>query len=227
MTVRKTSLGFLRISLRGWLLGFLFVNLALGAFVYRASKRKEAVEAFQRFGGTVHFDFESEKHTNSNFVFADREPSMLRPYLHDSAVHEVVIISFVNAERDVDDRDLRYLGPLSEVRCLCLMRIEAFGIEKCRMTDAGVEHLLSLKRVEVLQIGGAPLTDRAAAQLSRLTTLRKLWLNDAKLTDAGLESLAELPNLVELCVRGTFVTKGGVESFRKRSPHCEVHWDGD
>jgi hypothetical protein len=225
--VGKESPGCLRINLRGFLLCFLAINLAIGAFAFRATKRKAAVESFEAIGGSVTFDHESEKLANSNFAFQPRDESLLRRHLHNSAVQQVVVVSFVNANRDVVDNDLRHLRHLREVRCLCLMRIEPFGIPKCRITDAGMDYLLSLNQVEVLQIGGAPLTDRAAEKLSRLKSLRTLWLEDAKLTDAGLKELAELPNLTELCVYRTQVTEDGVVSFKKRLPHCKVYWDGE
>lgn len=217
----------MRISLRGLLVGVLLINLALGLFVWRARARLDAVAAWETVGVDVVFDDDKAELANSNFTFTPRQPHPLKGYLGESAVQEAVIVSFVNANQGASDDDLKTLQVFGEVKCLCLSRIEAFGVPRCHVTDAGINDLSSLRRVEVLQTSGARLSDRAAEQLSKLRSLRTLWLNDTQLTDQGLDHLARLPNLLELCVSRTQVTKGGVASFRKRSPHCKIYWEGD
>jgi hypothetical protein len=51
-------------------------------------------------------------------------------------------------------------------------------------------------------------------------------VNQTAVTDRGLDELRGLGRLIELHVGQTKVTADGVKAFSKRTPGCQIIWDG-
>ena len=69
-------------------------------------------------------------------------------------------------------------------------------MSKCRITDAGIEHLRNLKNLRSLNIFGTQISDASLKVLRGMTELRDIYLTDLKLSAEAVTALKKaLPNL--------------------------------
>ena len=75
-------------------------------------------------------------------------------------------------------------------------------LQKCAVTDAGLEHLRSLTKLVELDLSGTTVTDAGLARLEGLKQLNALDLGGTRVTDRGLPQLRRFPMLrsLNLCL---------------------------
>lgn len=102
----------------------------------------------------------------------------------------------------VDDRELRFLSPLTGLQFLDLTGTP--------VTDAGLVHLLGLENLETISLWDTAVTDDGVRLLSRLPRLRQLGLGNTAVTDDGLRALQRCRALRLLQLWGTAVEGPGL-----------------
>lgn len=106
-------------------------------------------------------------------------------------------------ETEITDRELGYLlGSLDNLRFLSLA--------ETRVTDAGLQHLLSLKGLQELHLDHTAITDQGLAVVAALQSLQVLDLKDTPITDAGIACLTALTNLRGLYLTRTRISDAGL-----------------
>ena len=226
---------FLQFSLRALLVFVLLVSIGMSWFavkLQRARRQKEAVEAIQKAGGWVKYDYEAA------FPFAEPSvPKWARKLFGDDFFFDVVEVwEAVN----VGDDEARHLKVLTSLVSLDLSggQITDAGLEDLEeltnletlyltytpITDAGLENLKGLTDLEWLGLTATRITDAGLGHLEGLTNLIRLEGNCTQVTDAGLEHLKGLRSLRKLNLRGTKVTPEGVDKLREALPECKIKY---
>jgi protocatechuate 3,4-dioxygenase beta subunit len=107
------------------------------------------------------------------------------------------------------DDGLKQLAGLKQLRSLWI------GMNRARLTDAGVRHLAGLTTLEQLDLQRAEVTDAGVAALKDLKQLRTLYLSGpasgSRLTDASVEHLLGMTRLQDLGLTNTRLTEQGVQ----------------
>ncbi len=110
-------------------------------------------------------------------------------------------------------------GLIREVKALAQRKPDAlqFGPPKqTAISGAALEIFQTyLPKIRTLNLNRCEITDEGVENLRPLKQLRSLFLNDTKITDAGLEKLNNLPLLVELQIAGTAAGDEGMKEIVK------------
>lgn len=218
-------------SLRTALIGMTVLAVWLGLHMNSVRKQQAAIEAFQRYGGRMHYDYELALADHFRFKM-NAESSMpnwllkafgrdhfhsvasiqmVRGAQHDADYEQVFrqLGSFPKLERlwladtQLTDRELRYVGQVAELRILDIQS----GYE---ITDQGVTHLLNLNQLEHLCLRNSQMTDISLRPLTRFSELKKLWIGGNDITDNGLIHLKQLTKLEVLGLTNSNVTEDGL-----------------
>jgi len=192
-------------SLRALLVFVLLVSVGmswLGVKLQQARKQKAAVEAIEKAGGVVYYDYGRESRSLLPTEVEPPYPTWLRESLGDDFFFDVRAVS----ANDVSDEHLNHLAKLTTVKSLYL--------DSPQITDAGLEHLAELGKVCYLSLPGTQITDAGLVHLKSLTNLTTLDLSGTQITDAGLVHLTELTSLGALGLSDTQITDGGLEHVR-------------
>ena len=136
----------------------------------------------------------------------------------------VYLRSLVNLTSMSLDRTKVGDAGLTELKALTKMA--ALGLWTTPITNLGLQHLAALTELRELYIGGTAIGDDGLRSLKPLTKLTHLGVNQTAVTDRGLDELRGLGRLIELHVGQTKVTADGVKAFSKRTPGCQIIWDG-
>ena len=202
MSERRRTRRFLQFSLRALLVFVLLVSVGMSWFAVkleRARRQKEAVEAIEKAGGEVGYDYDLARFENPSaepFV-----PEWVRAICVDDFFYDVVWVH-VYFECFGDDEAI-YLKGLTDVT-----RLEVIDTE---ITDAGLKHLEGLSSLTHLDLSQNEITDAGLEHLEGLSNLEWLHLGYTHITDAGLEHLQGLTNLELLDLCDTQVTDHGLE----------------
>ncbi len=105
----------------------------------------------------------------------------------------------------VDDSDLRFLKPPSQVRSLSLGRTE--------VSDEGLAGLPPLAELEWLDLSYTEVTDRTVEQLAKSPMLQQLDLEGTRITNQSLATLGSLQQLEEIDLSGTSIDDEGLKSL--------------
>jgi len=201
----------------------------LGIKVREANRQKEAVEAMQKLGGFVKYDYEF-------FDVSSAGATWLRKRVGDDFFADVGLLSLEKSRVTdaglVDIRGLPNLEILSlnntQVSSAGLMqlrgltRLEALFLTYTPIADAGLEHLEGLVRLKTLSLADTQVTDAGLVHLKGLTQLETLHLSNTPVTDAGLVRLRQLTNLQQLFLNGTQVTDKGCDELQKALPNLKI-----
>ncbi|MQL83783.1 hypothetical protein Taro_016261 [Colocasia esculenta] len=90
---------------------------------------------------------------------------------------------------------------------LSISNLEKLHISETKLTSEGIRRLSSLVNLRVLNLGGLPVNDQAMTSLQVLTQLEYLDLWGSKITDQGAAMLNMFPKLNYLNLAWTSVTK--------------------
>lgn len=178
------------ISLRGLLLLVLLIALWLGWIVQKARQQREAVAAFQKFGGFVHYNWEfvdgPVKVPRGNLIWKPtwgtltpgRRPwatDWLRCALGDEYFQSIVHVSlYVDIKKGHADASWVNIGP----------------------ADDALRKLATQTSVRTLQIGGEQVTDDNLSYVGQMTGLEELNISwGFHLTDKGFSHLWGLKRL--------------------------------
>ncbi|CAA6671562.1 unnamed protein product [Spirodela intermedia] len=145
-----------------------------------------------------------------------------------------------HGENCIDAEWMAYLGGFRYLRALNLAGAEGsttlfFGmvslkdldISRCsKITDAGIEHILSISNLERLCISETRVTSKGIIRLSSLVNLRSLDLGGLPVTDQAIDSLKVLVQLEYLDLWGSEITNEGSLLFTRfpRLAHLNIAW---
>jgi Leucine-rich repeat (LRR) protein len=147
-----------------------------------------------------------------------------------------------SAEELPNVTELTFTGPHTSNKTLVALRgarsLSTLRLDRCRVTDSGLRHLLSLPRLTRLELKGSTVnatrlselrqrpefsdlartdcsvTDLGLEHISDLRALTHLTVVDCQLTDQGLESVGKLMNLTKLALSGDQISDAGVRALR-------------
>jgi hypothetical protein len=208
----RRSLRWACINIRVMMLMILTVAVPLGGQVNRAREQREAVEAVQRYGGWVHFDFEF---VNGALVpgRAPWGPRWLRTMFGDEYFRTIAYVNF-----DYEPAIGRGVhNPNSKPCDELLKKISGLpGLKKLRMkktqaTDAGLRHIGKMSELEELSIRDArSVTDEGVSQLAQLTNLKHISISFSNLTNDSLVLLSRLPSMEHVELQGNHFSDEGL-----------------
>lgn len=91
-----------------------------------------------------------------------------------------------------------------------------------RVAEAGLEYF-DVPSLEMLDLERTRVTDRGVQDLVSLPGLAWLNLDGTRITDAALESLRRIPTLRTLSLMETRVSPAAIERFQTQCEQCEVY----
>lgn len=213
---------WLRMSVRRLVVIVMMTGGALGWLARSARIQREAVEAIQRAGGYVTYDWEY-KNGESFERSGPRWPKWLVTLLGVAYFGNVTVVQLQSAH---SDQELHMVKHFSQLESLilegakitdqgltvlegkqCLVRLD---LSDTRVGDQGLAHVRGLSRLEVVHLDGTDITDEGLARMKGMTGLKTLGLRGTKVTDGGLAHLKGLSNLTSLDLDGTKITDGGL-----------------
>jgi hypothetical protein len=174
----KPKRRWFQFSLRTLLVFVLLVSIGMSWFAARMTKarrQKKAVQAIERAGGMVSYDYQGD----GPFGDPHAQPPVLkwaRELLGDDFFCDVVMVAIV-ADKDFDDQ-ASHLKALAGIKTLVLTGSQ--------VTDAGLKHMEGLTKLERLSLGGSQVTGAGLGHLEGLTRLTAVGLNGTQVTDTGL-----------------------------------------
>ena len=169
----------------------------LAVKMQRARRQREPVEAIQKAGGRVGYDWGNVKPKSS-------APVWLRRLVGEDFFADVYSVSL--KDTGVGDKDLEHLTGTPHLYMLVLSGTQ--------ITDAGLQHLKGMKNLWWLYLSDTQVTDGGLEYLKGMTSLQQLYLSGTQITDAGLERLTGLIDLAVLDVSDTQVTGTGLEYLK-------------
>ena len=152
----------------------------------RAAKRQTtAVEAVEKLGGTVVFDYQVDAKGIEILEGEPSSPEWLGNLLGDDLFTNVVRVWCDDIQ--VTDAGLEHLKGLTQLQWLCLSNTQ--------VTDGGLAHLKGLTQLQNLLLDNTQVTDAGLEHLKGLTQLQHLLLFNTQVTDEGVKKLQQaLPN---------------------------------
>jgi len=193
-----------------------------------AKKQHAAVEAIERLGGSVVYDYEFGEGWSPDCdgrTVKQPGPAWLRKALGEDCFKTVDSVTLDRT--DITDAWLQHLRELPRIALLSLnntsvtdtglehikdlTQLGVLFLKNTKVTDTGLECLKGLKGLAVLSLDGTQVTDTGLIHLRGLNQLRCLHLNGTQITDSGLRHFKELTGLVELSLNDTRVSNAGLE----------------
>jgi len=148
-------------SLRTLLLLMLLASIGmswLAVKMQQARRQREAVEAIQKLGGQVWYDYEVQQSGNPLPGAGPPGPAWLRNLLGEDILARVVYVSFFRSS-SVTDAGLERLKGLTQLQELYL------GVTQ--VSDAGLEHLKGLTQLQQLYFFDTKVTDEGVKKLQQ------------------------------------------------------------
>jgi hypothetical protein len=251
------------LSLRLLMLLVLLLGGGMGWLAYQARVQRGVVAAIEAAGGKVYYDFEWEYRDlgpvrRFYMPLTPRKPSWpkwLVERVGPDYLGSVIGVEFLHSpSNQADDVLMARMGRLRALEDLSFGGFDAKNMSyegQCRVTDAGLTHLLGLPRLRRLQLGDTsikgpglvhlsgleglrsldlkkvPITDQDAKALTGLTMLEALLIESDSLTDSGMTHLAPLKQLKHLDLRASKVTATGLGLLKgwNRLEHLSL-WQG-
>jgi len=145
---------------------------------------------------------------------------------------------------DIDDNGIKQIESLVKLQDLNISNAkigdETFKIigtsfhqlqrlyaQNSKITDNGLNHLVSLKKLQILQLGGIRnnlfFTDEGIKNLKPLSnSLTELDVGGNPLTDISVEILSQFKKLTSLTILNTKITSKGTLELVKQLPGCKI-----
>jgi hypothetical protein len=207
----------------------------LAVKLQQARRQWEAVDAIQRLGGGVLYDWQVDANLN---VLPNPQPPGPKWLRSLSGYDFFQSVSSVFLPGGVTDKELQHVKGFNGLQQLWLFgaRITDAGVEQLKdfnrlrelnvagtpITDAGLQHLAGLNRLQRLSLDHSQITDAGMQYLTGLSQLTLLNLDSTDVRDAGLEHLMSLSQLRDLCLSSTSVTDAGVKRLQQALPNCKI-----
>jgi hypothetical protein len=202
-TKAKETKRWYQYSLRALLLVvtlFAFLCSWLGVKIHQAKKQRKAVEALQKLGAGVLYDYQLDAYVQNNPI--PQQPA--HPWLKNLLGEDLFLsVDYIGVPKNFNDDGLQYLDAIPN--------IETISFSESQITDAGLDRIKHLDRLSSLNLNYCGISDKGLQNLKTLTQLQILYLYDTQITDAGLENLKELKNLRELYLSSTQVSDAGLK----------------
>lgn len=237
----KRRFRWFRYSLRTLMLFVTACALAcswLAVKLKEAKRQHKAVEAIQKAGGQVHYDYQLDASGKEIAGAKPHTPVWLRNLIDEDLFDNVVKITAWRDKQlqhikdfpdlqsldfycgiDVTDNGMANLQYVPE---LCELR---FGSSQSQVTEAGLAYIRPLARLRHLELRGVPINDAGLQCLDGLTALEDLSL-EGNITDAGLPNFYGLTQLQHVDISATDVSATGVHDLQQALPNCKIDWAG-
>ena len=193
------------LRLRGLMVVVLVIGLGLGWAKHKIRTQREAVEAVEREGGFITFDYAVGDLTSTR---QPPGPEWLRKFIGDELFQEVAEVDFAwiahVPERPVDEATLVRLESFPELRELHVGRTVTGDV--CR-------HIRGLTNLEILDLEGTPIYDQGLANLSGLTHLTRLNLGNTGITADGMRHIRGLTRLERLDLHSTAINDASLANL--------------
>jgi hypothetical protein len=218
MTTSKLHRHWFQFSLRTLLLSLLVLGLGFGWFAYKvkqAREQRDAVEAIQKAGGQVSYDYGRADASRTNWLQdllgRDFFFDVSGVYLNGTGVSAELLRE---AREDGQTSQLRYFDAHMTDDELAVLkklpRIKDLTLCNTKVTDAGLANLTDLRQLSRLHLIGC-FSDTGLKHVERLPRLRELSLRGTRVTDDGLKRLQGFARLQHLDLSDTQVTDTGLE----------------
>ena len=202
-----------RLSLRTLLVAVVVVGLPISWAANRINSQRRAIEAIQRAGGYVLFDYQKIPSGQWNPKLPRPDRGRLAQLFPPELFEEVTLVNL--RDRPIGDRELRLIGRLGKV--------EYLDLQGTKVTDAGLSSLRGCTSLEFLWLANTSIGDLGARHLASIPSLVNLTLDDTQVGDDGLTALSELDGLVSLGVRNTRVGKFAAAEYRRKRPGASLN----
>jgi hypothetical protein len=196
----------------------LVLGLGFGWFAYKvkqAREQRDAVEAIQKAGGQVSYDYgradASRTKWLQDLLGRDFFFDVSGVYLNGTGVSAELLRE---AREDGQTSQLRYFDAHMTDDELAVLkklpRIKDLTLCNTKVTDAGLANLTDLRQLSRLHLIGC-FSDTGLKHVERLPRLRELSLRGTRVTDDGLKRLQGFARLQHLDLSDTQVTDTGLE----------------
>jgi hypothetical protein len=189
---------YVRFSMRGLLVLILALGVGLGWLVHRAQVQRDLVNAIQRAGGQIWYDWQFK----DGRIVSNGVPPGLKWLVEVLGVDYFADVTVINESQGIADKELAQIGSLS--------KLERLNLNGSTVTDAVLADLSGMTNLEFLGLNETAVSDAGMARLKRLTKLKTLMLDKTKVIDTGLNELDGLTNLDGLNLCGTAVGDSGL-----------------
>ncbi len=213
-----------RWSVRVTVVAVLLIGGGLGWWLRSVRIQREAVEAVDRAGGYIRYDWAVK---DGEEVFDNTGPPWPEWMVSRMGTDCFSSVTMVQANSGADAK--RVLGTLQHFSRLQCLLLEASNISDQDLAcvegkrsllkldlsgtgvgDEGLAHLKALSRLKELSLGGTKVTDAGMAHLQGLTNLETLNLAETGVGDDGLALVKNSIHLKKLDLRSTRVTDAGL-----------------
>jgi hypothetical protein len=183
----------------------------IGVRMQRARMQRAVVDAIEREGGCVEYDYEVDAPGSMKILGAQPPgPAWLRGLLGIDFFADVVSVDLCKGA------GMRQLEGLPILQTLRLYSHE--------VTDSEMKYLEGLTQLQLFSLNSTLVTDGGLKHLKALPQLQELSLGSTPFTDAGLEHLRGLSMLRLLVLDRTKFTKDGVRKLQQALPNCKIHF---
>jgi Leucine-rich repeat (LRR) protein len=185
----------------------------LGMKMRQAQRQKEAVEAIQKLGGVVTFDYEEDSNGKLIDPPTPPGPAWLRDLLGDGFFANVTKVHGLAA--NFPDEATVHLQELRKLKNLDLNFTD--------VTDVGLADLQGLTDLQSLDLAHTQVTDDGLVHVQSLRNMQWLSLTKTEITDAGVLHLKSLIHLRDLYLLDTQVSNECCKELQKALPNVTIH----
>ncbi len=191
------------------LFGVTMIWLTIG--IHRAQRQRETIAEITHAGGHIYYAYQWDfdhfcYHLRTNAEPQPWVPELLRRILGDDFFYDVVDVSL----KDGDDAAIAKLRIWKNLKGL--------NINRCTITDRGMEYVGEFSNLEVLWLGGSPeITSAGFCHLKRLSRLRELNIDQCPISDSDLVNLSVATELRNLTLMHTHVNGSGLAYLKPRN----------
>lgn len=216
----------LRFKLRTFLLIVPAITFWLARETKQAHHQRRAVEAIQKWGGSVGYDYQHDKDFNDIPNAKKPGPAWLRNLIGDDYFMSVTVVSFGRLkfnsgfaqELDTLRGDLKRLPDLRVVNCMWC------DDEVLKVVD-GLDQLEFLTfRSRSAQLSHS-LGNESLIHLRNLTNLRHLYIQSRTLTGLSLSYISKLPHLEVLVLNSMQISDDDLVHLKNLNTLKRLHLD--
>jgi Leucine-rich repeat (LRR) protein len=204
----------------------------------QAKRQREAINAIQKLGGSVHYDYEETAPRTVSSSGKAWEPEWLLKLLGEDFFHKPVNLTLFGSPKD--EGWVKAVNNLPSLKTLLmsggnvsdetlenlaeLPNLEELHASSSSVSDTGLRNLKKFPNLRWLVIHYAKVTDSGLVHVQNLRHLEELVLTGNNVSDAAIPNLSSITTLKLLDVRQTAITANGWDELKKDLPNCNVMW---